>query len=213
MDDITTETGDDSNVPSNRGEPPTESTSGGQPAGDSETRRSATLPALGASDGAAPAGDRAGARAHRLERCRRRRRAPSDGSVPDELPEPMREGRGAGRGCRGTSARAETTDRRHPRPARAGGSPAGPGACSGGDESSDESRQDGARSGNRRRKRGGKRWRRRDPRGAKADKPSKDGQSKRDGSKNDPGRGDGDGQRKRRRGGRGRAKPTAASRS
>ena len=87
--------------------------------------------------------------------------------------------------------------------------PPGP-ARSDGDGSSDDSRQDGSRSGNRRRKRGGKQGGGGGgPSRGKADKSSKDGQSKRDGSKNDPGRGDGDGQRKRRRGGRGRSKPTA----
>ncbi len=45
---------------------------------------------------------------------------------------------------------------------------------------------------------------------AKAAKPAKAAQSRRDGSKGAAGKGDGDGQRKKRRGGRGRGKPTAA---
>ena len=105
-----------------------------------------------------------------------------------------------------SATRAPRSCRRFPRRARrvAGGDRSG-------DGSSDESRQDGSRSGNRRRKRGGKQsGGGGGPSRAKADKPSKGGQSKRDGSKTDPGRGDGDGQRKRRRGGRSRSKPTAA---
>jgi ribonuclease E len=206
MDDITTQPDDDSNVASNRGESPTESTPGGRPAGDGETDVSGTS--------SAQRQRRRGSRGGQGSAQRTGSSAPDDGSssggsVPDELPEPMREGRvqDVDAAERSLVRKPQIGDTRAPLvPAVP---PPGP-ARSDSDGSSDESRQDGSRSGNRRRKRGGRQGGGGGaPSKGKADKPSKAGQSKRDGSKSDPGRGDGDGQRKRRRGGRGRAKPTA----
>ena len=205
MDDITTQTDDDSNVASNRGEPPTESTLGGQPAGDSETDGSDACRRPAPATARLPWGT--GQRpAHRLER-RQPTDRPSAVAFPTNFPN--RCGKGACKTSRQRNDRscgnhrsatpAPRSCRRFPRRARRVATVT---------DRPTTSRQDGARSGNRRRKRGGKQGGGGGgPSRGRPDKPSKDGQSKRDGSKNDPGRGDGDGQRKRRRGGRGRAKP------
>jgi ribonuclease E len=211
MDDNTTQPDDDSNGPSKRGESPAESTPGGRPAPVSETDAANT-----------PSAQRPPRRGSRGGQGRSQRSdsngpddgAPVGGTVPDELPEPMREGRvqDVDAAERSLVRKPQIGDTRAPLvPAVPPPGPAVAGGDRSGDGSSDESRQDGSRSGNRRRKRGGKQsGGGGGPSRAKADKPSKGGQSKRDGSKTDPGRGDGDGQRKRRRGGRGRSKPTAA---
>jgi len=135
------------------------------------------------------------------------------GTLPDELPEPIREGRvrDVTVAERSLVRKPQIGDTRAPMvPPIA---PPGP-ARSSEDESSGGSVQGGPRSGNRRRKRGGGGGKPSGDAGgrsqAKGDRPSRDGQSKRDGSGNDGGRADREGQRKKRRGGRGKSKPTAA---
>jgi ribonuclease E len=216
MDDITTQTDDDSN-------------SGPNPADSSAETSTADS---SAADGDASAAEPDAVSS--VQRTRRRgsrggqgRKKPEDspgvdaphddageydgGTAPDELPEPMREGRvqDVDAAEKSLVRKPQIGDTRAPLVPNV--PPPGP-ARSGGDGKSDDSGEAGSRSGNRRRKRGGGGGggeSGRQPK-AKAGKQAGEGRSKREGPKNDGSRGDTDGQRKKRRGGRGRSKPDAA---
>jgi ribonuclease E len=197
----------------------------GKSAGSAETDRS------GEADndaGTGPDGDDAQRKRRRGSRGGQGRRQPDTGGsdesgdpadsgpnrggvTPDELPEPMREGRvqDVDAAERSLVRKPQIGDTRTP----VVPSVPPPGPARSGDSSPATAGGTGSKPASRRRKRGGGGGKQMsDTTGQKAesDRPSKAAQAKRGGSDADAGQSDGDGQRKKRRGGRGRSKPSAA---
>jgi len=214
MDDITTQTDDDSNSGSNPADSSAENSTADSSASDRDTSASES-DTVSSAQRKRRRGSRGGQGRTKPDGAAGVD-APHDdagqydgGTVPDELPEPMREGR-----VQDVDA-AEKSLVRKPQIGDTRASlvpnvpPPGP-ARSGGAEGTAAAAEAGSRSGGRRRKRGGGGGESgRQPK-AKAGKQSGEARSKRDGPKSDGARGDNDGQRKKRRGGRSRSKPNAA---
>jgi ribonuclease E len=192
MDEITTQTDDDSNSGSNPADSSAESDA---VSSAQRKRRRGSRGGQGRKKPDGSLGDDAGQY--------------DGGEAPDELPEPMREGRvqDVDAAEKSLVRKPQIGDTRAPLVPHV--PPPGP-ARSGGDGKPEDSGEAGSRSGNRRRKRGGGGGESGKQPKAKAGKQTGEGRSKRDAPKHEGARGDTDGQRKKRRGGRGRSKPDAS---